>query len=158
MLLLWVVCINMMNSSCVAGCLNDAVSQVPLRLSFMSMYQWPDSDAEFVRMLSTREEDCPKRKLITYDAYACRQMFLRSYTFSRKETVPQKTKKVVKRAKAVMLKMKRILTLKRIMHLLRKLKAKLFKAACDFFAAIFSCLLACTTSVDVKDQQQHKRP
>ncbi|GLJ23023.1 hypothetical protein SUGI_0434510 [Cryptomeria japonica] len=143
-----------MNSSCVAGCLD---AQVPVRLNFISLYKWPDSDAEFVRVLSMdREDSCSKkitRVTSTHESYACRQMFLRSYTFSRKETVPQKTKNSLKKAKQRLIKVKKNFTPKGILCLLGKLRAKFFKVSCAVLAAIFTCLLACTTSVDVKNQQ-----
>ncbi|GLJ23022.1 hypothetical protein SUGI_0434490 [Cryptomeria japonica] len=144
----------MMNSSCVAGCLD---AQVPVRLNFRSLYKWPDSDAEFVRVLSMdRGASCPNKitKVTTiHESYACRQKFLRSYTFSKKETFPQKTKNGLKKAKAVLIKMKKNFAFKRILSLLGNLEPKFFKVSCAVLAALFTCLLACTTSVDVKDQQ-----
>eukprot|EP01018_Ginkgo_biloba_P020189 Gb_23079 [translate_table: standard] len=135
-----------MNSSCVAGCLD---AQEPIRATFLSLNRWPDSDAEFVRILSFKE-DRPKRPR-EYDCYASRQMYLRSYTFSRRETVPDKTKKCIGKVKDTMSK---IANPKRKKHLslVRKIREKFVSTYHAALAAIFHHLLACTTSVDVSDQ------
>jgi hypothetical protein len=135
--------------SCVAGCLD---AEAPVRFSFLSLYQWPDSDAEFVRILGMKEDHrLIKKPMRAYNEsiYACRQMYLRSYTFSKKETVAEKTKKCYERAKRKI----KILRPKRIMSLLRKLRARSLEAFYAFLSAVFHWLLACTTSVDVKQQQ-----
>lgn len=133
--------------SCVAGCLD---AQAPLRFSFLSLYQWPDSDAEFVRILGMKEDN-HKKPMRAYNEsmYACRQMYLRSYTFSKKETVAEKTKKCYEGAKRKM----KSLRPKRVVSLLRKLKARTLKAFYALMTAVFHGLLACTTSIDVKQQQ-----
>lgn len=134
--------------SCVAGCLDV---EAPVRFSFLSLYQWPDSEAEFVRVLGMKEDNrMIKKPMRAYkeSIYACRQMYLRSYTFSKKETVAEKTKKCYERAKRKM----KIWRPKRVMCLLRKLRARSLEAFNAFLSAVFHCLLACTTSVDVKQQ------
>ncbi|GJN36255.1 hypothetical protein PR202_gb25098 [Eleusine coracana subsp. coracana] len=105
------------------GCL-DARAPVR-RASYVSLYKWPESDAEFVRSVAMARRhggDSPAAssassyhyyycngggsasmrrsgELVTpaasprvVDSYSCRQMYLRSYTFSKKkETVPERT-------------------------------------------------------------------
>ncbi|XP_044955021.1 uncharacterized protein LOC123405379 [Hordeum vulgare subsp. vulgare] len=94
------------------GCVD---ARVPVRASYVSLYKWPESDAEFVRSVAMARRghhhhhpdrdspgivsrrgaagvdvggDSPR----VVDSYSCRQMYLRSYTFStRKETVPERT-------------------------------------------------------------------
>ncbi|KAJ3685659.1 hypothetical protein LUZ61_014823 [Rhynchospora tenuis] len=83
----------------------------PVRATYMNLYKWPESDAEFVRSLAvkkvhpqeghhqfnTQHSRNEKRKHgqnpVVVDSYSCRQIYLRSYTFSKKETVPEKTMK-----------------------------------------------------------------
>lgn len=140
-----------MNSSCVAGCLD---AQAPIRATFRSIHRWPDSEAEFVRIMSFRETDCPKEHK-EFDGYTSRQMFLRSYTFSRKETVPQKTKKCFGKVKEKMSSMvvpKKKKKAKKNASVIRKIRDKIVDSYYAAMTAIFHRLLACTTSVDVRDQ------
>ncbi|GMY11615.1 hypothetical protein FCV25MIE_06854 [Fagus crenata] len=70
-----------MSSICIAGGCLDA--HAPVNNSFVKLYQWPESDAEFLRKISMEK----KRE----------KRFLRSYTFSKKkETAAEKTKKWLK--------------------------------------------------------------
>lgn len=87
------------------GCVD---ARVPVRASYVSLYKWPESDAEFVRSVAMARRhhhhlpdqspaaaamaDGVGRSPRVVDSYSCRQMYLRSYTFStRKETVPERT-------------------------------------------------------------------
>ncbi|KAG8084533.1 hypothetical protein GUJ93_ZPchr0010g9594 [Zizania palustris] len=99
------------------GCVD---ARVPVRASYVSLYKWPESDAEFVRSVvamarrQAGERESPSvvrcyngrgsmrrggagvggRYCNTrvVDSYSCRQIYLRSYTFSKKkETVPERT-------------------------------------------------------------------
>ncbi|KAA8531787.1 hypothetical protein F0562_006496 [Nyssa sinensis] len=97
----------MMNSSCIAGCLD---AETPVKVNLVKLYQWAQADKEFLRMVSENKLEressssnspirSPVRRLPTnrHESYACsRQRYLRSYTFSRKETVSQRTKKWLK--------------------------------------------------------------
>lgn len=117
------------------GCVD---ARAPVRASYVSLYKWPESDAEFVKSVAMARRQgggrggggqespggaagasassyhhhyyyngsgsmrnsgelsaaagagyCSPRVV---DSYSCRQMYLRSYTFSkRKETVPERT-------------------------------------------------------------------
>ncbi|KAG2724675.1 hypothetical protein I3843_01G027400 [Carya illinoinensis] len=107
-----------MNSSCVAGCLDDNAEAPPVKVSsFMKLYKWPESDAEFlirkVNMEDEEEESTAIRFPLNsgrspvyhyHESFASRQRYLRSYTFSRKETVGEKTKRWLKRKKKVAIK------------------------------------------------------
>jgi hypothetical protein len=99
-----------MASACksVASCIE---AREPVRATYVNLYKWPESDAEFVRSLTIKNtcakddyHQCniayaqhEKRKQgqcpIVVDSYSCRQIYLRSYTFSKKESMPEKTVK-----------------------------------------------------------------
>ncbi|RYR25537.1 hypothetical protein Ahy_B02g059336 isoform A [Arachis hypogaea] len=91
-----------MNSICISNCINDTRDS-RIRANYTNLYKWPESDVEFVRSLSHEGrrrchvygQDHPK----VVDSISCRQMYLRSYQFSRKESVPQKTKRCFRRVK-----------------------------------------------------------
>lgn len=101
-----------MSSSSALGCID---ARGPVRATYMNLYKWPESDAEFVKSVSrgrTGGGDChklwgvpPRRCHHQYqqprvvDSYSCRQMYLRSYTFSRKESVPERTRKCLGKVK-----------------------------------------------------------
>ncbi|KAL6865411.1 hypothetical protein ACP4OV_016562 [Aristida adscensionis] len=108
------------------GCVD---ARAPVRASYVSLYKWPESDAEFVRSVAMARRqgggggESPASASYYYggggyngsssmrraggasgelaagyasprvvDSYSCRQMYLRSYTFSKKkETVPERT-------------------------------------------------------------------
>nr|CAB3460017.1 unnamed protein product [Digitaria exilis] len=106
--------------------------RAPVRASYVSLYKWPESDAEFVKSVAMARrgggQESPGASASYYyssyngsasmrhrggvaggggysgelapgycsprvvDSYSCRQMYLRSYTFSKKkETVPERT-------------------------------------------------------------------
>ncbi|XP_010490730.1 PREDICTED: uncharacterized protein LOC104768437 [Camelina sativa] len=75
-----------MNSVCISSCINDAhdprVPVRPVRASYVNLYKWPESDAEFVRSVR-RGGGVPEARVV--DSISCRQMYLRSYTFSRED-------------------------------------------------------------------------
>lgn len=80
------------------GCVD---SRVPVRSTYVNLHRWAESDAEFVRSVVEGEKN--PRKLgpspRVVDSYSCRQMYLRSYTFTKKESVPEKTRKCLGRVK-----------------------------------------------------------
>ncbi|CAH8379360.1 unnamed protein product [Eruca vesicaria subsp. sativa] len=72
-----------MNSVCISSCIDDARdTRVPVRTTYVNLYKWPESDAEFVRSVR-RGGGVPTARVV--DSISCRQMYLRSYTFSREE-------------------------------------------------------------------------
>ncbi|URE20987.1 hypothetical protein MUK42_11953 [Musa troglodytarum] len=97
-----------MSSGCKSSlCCADA--REPVRASYQLLYKWPDSDVEFVKSMATgkraargdlrsqgrKQSSCPS----VVDSYSCRQLYLRSYTFTKKETVPEKTRRCLRRVK-----------------------------------------------------------
>ena len=104
--------------------------------------------------MSFREIEGPQEHK-EFDGYTSRQMFLRSYTFSRKETVPQKTKKCFGNVKVKMSGMvvpKKKIEIKKNTSVMINIRDKIVDSYYATMAAIFHRLLACTTSVDVRDQ------
>jgi len=85
-----------MSSVCISKCVNDA--RVPVRATYVNLYKWPESDAEFVRRRGGGSHVCGGHPRVV-DSISCRQMYLRSYKFSRKESVPEKTQKCFGRVK-----------------------------------------------------------
>ncbi|GMN39039.1 hypothetical protein TIFTF001_008284 [Ficus carica] len=97
---------NTMSSVCISNCVNDARDpRVPVRATYVNLYKWPESDAEFVRSVSSRgcrpasSSASATATAIRYghprvvDSISCRQIYLRSYKFSREEDYQQKKKK-----------------------------------------------------------------
>lgn len=85
--------------SCIEGCVLDV--EVPIRVSFLKLYQWPYSDAEFLKEIARRSKPADinspacfsssasssNTKSQYHESFAYRQRYLRSYTFSTtKET------------------------------------------------------------------------
>ncbi|KAF2613109.1 hypothetical protein F2Q70_00007045 [Brassica cretica] len=72
-----------MNSVCISSCIDDARdTRVPVRTTYVNLYKLPESDAEFVRSVR-RGGGVPAARVV--DSISCRQMYLRSYTFSRED-------------------------------------------------------------------------
>ncbi|KAK9280017.1 hypothetical protein L1049_013702 [Liquidambar formosana] len=143
-----------MASTCISSCVNDA--RVPIRATYVNLYKWPESDAEFVRTVGSasnvRRGGHGHPRVV--DSISCRQMYLRSYTFSRKETVPEKTKKCFGRVRerVVHRRNKRTNTHGHGIGLRKCVvigKAK--EVSCAALFSIFRRLLSCTTKVDVVD-------
>ncbi|KAE8661068.1 Endomembrane-type CA-ATPase 4 isoform 1 [Hibiscus syriacus] len=139
-----------MRSVCISSCLTDARdTRVPFRATYVNLYEWPESDAEFLRSRSSRTTvDGGYSRVV--DGVSCRQMYLRSYRFSRKEIVAEKSLKYFGRAKEKMGKRwKKSIQRRRMRRrkclVWRKIKVALFR--------FFNNLLACSASVDVVDQR-----
>ncbi|XP_042511056.1 uncharacterized protein LOC122086357 [Macadamia integrifolia] len=151
-----------MNSVCISSCVND--TRVPVRATYRNLYKWPESDAEFVRSVSSNSNgsssDRGNRGVgqpRVVDSISCRQMYLRSYTFSRKETMPEKTvkcfggvkEKVAQKNKKKKKKRKGGNGGKKCV-VIRKVK----EMSCSALFKIFRRLLSCTTTVDVADHHR----
>ncbi|KAF3784038.1 hypothetical protein EJ110_NYTH28894 [Nymphaea thermarum] len=135
-----------MNSSCVYSCLEV---HAPVRATYVNLYKWPESDAEFVRKVAQGgSHGRPREYQRIVDSYSCRQMYLRSYTFTRKETLHEKAKKCFG-------KMKNMDCGVRIMkgrkYVVKKAGRKMVSKTYDALVAMFFRILACTTVVDVVD-------
>ncbi|KAI9122302.1 hypothetical protein K1719_006991 [Acacia pycnantha] len=146
-----------MTSVCISNCVNDARDpRVPVRATYVNLYKWPESDAEFVRSVSHNR----RRGSQVYghprvvDSISCRQMYLRSYKFSRKESMPEKTQKCFGRVKEKVGQGKKnnnkaASTRKRKCLVWRKVK----EISCSTLFRIFHRFLSCAASVDVVDEK-----
>lgn len=139
----------MMNSSCISNCINDARDpRVPVRASYVNLYKWPESDAAFVRSVSSGRENGLQQHPRVVDSISCRQLYLRSYTFCRdddEKKVLEKTKKCFGRVKVKKVKAKERVVIGK--------KAK--KISCSTLFSIFQRFLSCCASVDVVDENHH---
>ncbi|CAL0321365.1 unnamed protein product [Lupinus luteus] len=75
---------------------------IPIGVSYSNLYEWPKSDAEFVRSSDGRKgnnnnNNSHSREPKVVESINCRRMCLKSYEFSRKESVPEKTQKCYER-------------------------------------------------------------
>ncbi|AEE78145.1 unnamed protein product [Arabidopsis thaliana] len=73
-----------MASKCIGDCVNiknNAICVRPGR-THAKIHKWPMAEVEFVQSIS---QDGSPRRTTAVESLSCRQMYLRSYTFSRKE-------------------------------------------------------------------------
>ncbi|CAL9247447.1 unnamed protein product [Arabidopsis halleri] len=73
-----------MASKCIGDCVNiknDAVCVRPGR-THAKIHKWPMAEVEFVRSIS---HGGSQGRTTAVESLSCRQMYLRSYTFSKKE-------------------------------------------------------------------------
>ncbi|XP_061372713.1 uncharacterized protein LOC133315158 [Gastrolobium bilobum] len=146
-----------MTSVCISNCVNDARDpRVPVRATYVNLYKWPESDAEFVRSVSSngrRGSSHVYGHPRVVDSISCRQMYLKSYKFSRKETVPEKTQKCFGKVKEKVAHGGRK---KRRTHQGRRRKCLVWRKMKEIsYSALFSIFhkfLSCGASVDVVDE------
>ncbi|XP_004251294.2 uncharacterized protein [Solanum lycopersicum] len=150
-----------MASACISNCINDA--RAPVRATYVNLYKWPESDAEFIRSVSSKNHDRGRGRdrntgPKVVDSISCRQLYLRSYTFSREDQVNLSDEK--KSHVKCYGKRKRKLPRRidggdggggRARRTRRKCKgfSKAKEFSCAALASIFRRLLSCTTKVDV---------
>ncbi|KAJ9185174.1 hypothetical protein P3X46_004834 [Hevea brasiliensis] len=141
-----------MSSVCISNCVNGTRDpRVPVRATYVNLYKWPESDAEFIKSVQRVRQGLQGQTRVV-DSISCRQMYVRSYTFSRKESVPQKTKKCLGRVKEKVANHgKKKQEEGRIRKCLVFRKVKEF--SCGALFRIFHRLLSCGASVDVVDQK-----
>ncbi|CAL9247448.1 unnamed protein product [Arabidopsis halleri] len=74
-----------MASKCIDDCVNIKRDSICIRpvMTYANLYKWPMAEAEFVWSIS---HDGSQRCTTVVDSISCRQMYLRSYTFSTKES------------------------------------------------------------------------
>ncbi|KAI3706759.1 hypothetical protein L6452_24711 [Arctium lappa] len=140
-----------MRSVCIPNCVDDA--RIPIRATYHNLYKRSESDVEFMNTTVRRSNMhcCGQPRVV--NNISCRQLYLRSYTFSKKETVSERTRKCLKRVKenAVARRWRKRKGVqvgrgkRRCLVVLRKVKAVSRTAV----SAVFQRLLSCTTGVDV---------
>jgi len=75
-----------MASVCISNSVNN--TSIPIRPTFTNLYKWPESEVEFVKTMNSNNY----RDRVEVDSLSCRQVYLRSYKFSRKKlSVTEKT-------------------------------------------------------------------
>ncbi|XP_074364879.1 uncharacterized protein LOC141705912 [Apium graveolens] len=157
-----------MASTCIPDCVDDP--WIPVRATYVNLYKWPESDAEFVRSVSSNGRvtdihypstrsftrsvstngrlDGPSHPRVV-DSISCRQIYLRSYTFSRKESMPQKARKCASRIK------ERVSSRGRTRKVYGEGQGNIVifrrakEVSCAAMNVVFRRLLSCTTKVDV---------
>ncbi|CAL9058497.1 uncharacterized protein LOC135625719 [Musa acuminata AAA Group] len=86
----------------------SSVSCADARWPVRPSYKWPESDAEFVKSMAGRRGERGSHRdgrkkwspsPMVVDSYSCRQMYLRSYTFSKEETVTEKARQCLGKVK-----------------------------------------------------------
>ncbi|KAL8213834.1 hypothetical protein R6Q57_003283 [Mikania cordata] len=149
-----------MTSTCMSACIAED-ARVPVRATYVNLYKWPDSDREFVRSVSRnnhRANGASQGHPRLVDSISCRQLYLRSYTFSRKESLNERTMKCIGRVKPRKSPAKSDGgerrkdgggKRRRKKKCTMVMKAK--EASYAALASIFRRLLSCTTKVDVVD-------
>lgn len=65
-------------------------SIIPMKATFSSLYKWPESDCEFIESIVLRGSEGRSRSMhggvgTAVDGISCRQLYLRSYTFSTED-------------------------------------------------------------------------
>ncbi|KNA18033.1 hypothetical protein SOVF_074480 [Spinacia oleracea] len=140
-----------MSSVCISSCIEDArVPTARVRASYVNLYKWPESDAEFVRSVSFRGPGHPRPKVV--ESISCRQIYLRSYTFTRKQSVNEKTKKCIGRVKQRVVNGGGKKRQQQQQHHKRDKSVRNVKeVSCSALKSVFRKLLFCSASVDVVD-------
>ncbi|XP_073151997.1 uncharacterized protein [Henckelia pumila] len=141
-----------MSKNCISSCVEDV--QSPVRATYVNLYKWPESDAEFVKSAAVHGSARLHGRVM--DSISCRQMYLRSYTFSRKQTLLEKTLKCLAKVRETVAAVReRKWESLRNMEFRRRVvttEVKDFSAAA--FRAMFRRLLSCTTtSVGVRVEE-----
>ncbi|KAI6685706.1 hypothetical protein NL676_031619 [Syzygium grande] len=128
-------------STCMTNCIADGDTRFTARAGprYVSLHKGPEPDSH--RFPGAHGWRSHPRAV---DGLSCRQMYLRSYTFSRKESVPERAKKCLGRVK------QRVLRGKLVVQ-----RAK--EGSCSAFLAIFQRLLSCTAKIDVADYHLSQR-
>ncbi|KAA0044059.1 hypothetical protein IC582_009487 [Cucumis melo] len=150
-------------------CISDARSVRTPRAVYINLNNWTDSENEIVKSAVPKV----RRRVRVVDGVSCRQMYLRSYKFSRKkESVGEKTKKCLEKVKEKLGQRKRgslgednrNLSLNLNLNLNRKRKKrngkcliwkKMKKFSCSFIMfGIFRRILSCAATIDVVEQSR----
>jgi len=129
-------------------CKSDGVNKtsVPRRATYVNLYKWPESDVEFVKSVNCSNM-CEGSNVETrgVDSFSCRQVYLRSYKFSKKKVgVSEKTVKCLNKLKKGVAFVRNKLKLKGKNKVLGRAKDVTYVGF-----SIFRTLLPCSAKVDV---------
>ncbi|XP_070050136.1 uncharacterized protein [Nicotiana tomentosiformis] len=151
-----------MASACIStNCVNE-IARAPIRPTYLNLYKWPESDAEFIKsVVSSRinnqyngniECSHPSNPTVL-DSISYRQLYLRSYPFSKEESVCEK---IVLKYYGIKRKARNTgdnssgaqsRSTRENINGIRKAK----EISCAALYSIFRRLLSCTVKVDVVD-------
>ncbi|OIW11220.1 hypothetical protein TanjilG_28311 [Lupinus angustifolius] len=139
-----------MASVCISNCINDARDpRVPVRATYVNLYKWPESDKEFVRSMSSNgRKGCSQvyGHSRVVESINCRQIYLRSYKFTREEENVDEKKR-----------QKCFGRVKKEKHDKKTKKCSVWRKAketsCSALFGIFRRFLSCSASVDVVDEK-----
>ncbi|WVY99915.1 hypothetical protein V8G54_025985 [Vigna mungo] len=146
-----------MASVFISDCVNK--TRLPLRPTYLNLYKWPESDMEFVKTIrNPKSRTRDKAELLKsnvsvvsdvqtkeVDSFSCRQMYLRSYKFSKKKVgVTEKTLKCLNRLKEGVNCVSNKLKLKGKNKVLGRARDATYAAF-----SIFQTFLPCYAKVDV---------
>ncbi|GAB2272436.1 hypothetical protein Dimus_007262 [Dionaea muscipula] len=144
--------ITTMSSVCISSCVNDTIS-VPhrVRATYVNLHRWPESEAEFVRAICSSSAGKPRPKVVVDSMISCRQVYLRSYTFTRE---PEKSPHEQTNTCFGSLKEKVTVGGRRRKKKKKKMVCETMikrvkEVPCAALRAFFRRLLFCTASVDV---------
>ncbi|KAG1341797.1 Sulfate transporter 1.2 [Cocos nucifera] len=113
-----------------SGCLE---AQAPTKAGFVRLSKRAESDAEFLKLMAEKENSGSSTRRIWRESYTSRQRYLRSYTFSKKKTVAERTKKKKRKER-------------------RKRTRSVGDASCVGSGTIVDCLLFCVVRIDVVER------
>ncbi|KVH90365.1 uncharacterized protein LOC112521048 [Cynara cardunculus var. scolymus] len=141
-----------MSSVCIPNCVDDA--RIPIRATYQNLYKWPKSEVEFMNTTVARSNLHRHGQPRGVNSISCRQLYLRSYTFSKKETMPERTRKFLDRVRKKVVARRRRKRKgvkvgrgrRRYVVALRKVKT----VSWTVVSAIFQRLLSYNTSIDVE--------
>ncbi|XP_074587945.1 uncharacterized protein LOC141843822 [Curcuma longa] len=137
-----------MMSGCCSS-LNCVDSQEPLKAIHRVPYKWPDSDIAFVKSVASAQSRGARSPSLV-DGFSCRQLYLRSYNFTKKETVRQKTRRCVRKLQDSAA-VSPIFSTARSADGRRENMEKSKKGRKKLTTAVHSLLLFCGTKFDVAD-------
>ncbi|GAB2235702.1 hypothetical protein Drorol1_Dr00026140 [Drosera rotundifolia] len=144
-----------MSSVCISSCVNDTIVPYRVRATYVNLHRWPESEAEFVRSMNSSSIGQTRQPKVV-DSISCREVYLRSYKFTREESIQEKTVKCLGSVKEKIedrKKKKRTTTMKKMKaktvseSVMRRVK----EVPCTTLRVLLKKLLFCGASVDVVD-------
>ncbi|KAK4255005.1 hypothetical protein QN277_008068 [Acacia crassicarpa] len=134
------------------ACVSNTGVVTGRRPTYVDLHKWPESEAEFVKMVTSgKGRDSTSSPAKGFDSISCRQMYLRSYTFSRKEEgVKDKTIKYMRLCAKNVTKLKG-----RVVRIDFSMLKRVNHVSCAAFFSVFHRFLSCSSKVD--EAHHHER-
>ncbi|KAJ4833993.1 hypothetical protein Tsubulata_016524 [Turnera subulata] len=127
----------------------------------VNLHRWPESEPGFERLGGSHHHRRGQwHPAQVVDSISCRQLYLRSYTFSRKESFPEKAKKCIGKVGDKLQKIKSVTSPKsgggtnKFTDAIKRSRGlkRAKQVSCDALLSVFNGLLSCTTKVSVMDK------